>query len=160
MRGQEGPAAEHHAGADRRLLSWLGGGAASRFRKACVRAHRRTSCRLLLSVEPFGGLQASTHPVAQDIGRYNCSTFEECDGRFTSVSLGQAPPSVDPERLRSVDRKNYFGLSSKRRATRFGICRVTIGTPSGSFSARQAFGRDRRYWPSARLSSALRCVGT
>jgi len=31
VRCQEGTAAEHPAGADRRLLSWLGGSAASRF---------------------------------------------------------------------------------------------------------------------------------
>jgi len=42
-------AAQLIAGADKRLLSWLGGFAASRFETPCVRAPRRTSCRLPLS---------------------------------------------------------------------------------------------------------------
>jgi len=49
-----------------------------------------------------------------------------------------SPASVDPERLLSVDPENYFDPSSKRRATRFSIPRVTVGTRFGSFSARQA----------------------
>jgi len=42
-------AAQLIAGADKRLLSWLGGIAASRFEAPCVTAPRRTSCRLPLS---------------------------------------------------------------------------------------------------------------
>jgi len=48
--------------------------AASRFSKARVSTVRRTSCRLPLSDMPFGGRQASTHPVAQDVDRHSCST--------------------------------------------------------------------------------------
>jgi len=51
--------------------------------------------------------------------------FEKCDGRFTSVSLGQAPPALTRKGYLALTRKNYFDPSSKRRATRFGIPRYS-----------------------------------